>query len=143
MARKRVKVGRDHVQGLIGTSPQKAIEELIWNALDAGGDRVEVKLRFNAMSALDRLEVIDRGPGIQPAELDRAFGNIGNSIKAQQPTNADGRAYHGWEGKGRFKALALSPVAVWETAFRDNATIRKFQITLRRDEPDFFDDVGE
>ena len=139
MARKRVQVSRDHVQQLIGTSPQKAIEELIWNALDAGGARVEVKLRLNKMGGVDRVQVIDRGPGILPTELDRAFGNIGNSIKAQQHTNADGRAYHGREGKGRFKALALSPVAVWETAFRENGTIKVYQITLRRDEPDYYD----
>ncbi len=139
MTRKRVKVGRDHVQRLIGTSPQKAIEELIWNAFDAGGNRVEVKLRFNNMSGVDRLDIIDWGPGILPTELDRAFGNIGNSIKAQKQTNPDDRAYHGREGKGRFKALGLSPVAVWETAFRDDGTIRKYRITLRRDEPDYFD----
>ncbi len=139
MARKRVQVSRDHVQQLIGTSPQKAIEELIWNALDAGGARVEVKLRLNKMGGVDRVQVIDRGPGILPTELDRAFGNIGNSIKAQQHTNADGRAYHGREGKGRFKALALSPVAVWETTFRENGTIKVYQVTLRRDEPDYYD----
>ncbi|MBN2562337.1 MAG: ATP-binding protein [Phycisphaerae bacterium] len=139
MARKRVKVGRDHVQRLIGTSPQKAIEELIWNALDAGGDRVEVKLRLNKMGGVDCVQVIDRGPGIPSTDLDRAFGNIGNSIKAQRHANADGRAYHGREGKGRFKALALSPTAIWETVFRENGVIKSYRITLRRDDPDYFD----
>jgi len=61
MSRRKVEVGRDHVQLLMGTSPQKAIEELIWNALDAGGDRVEVKLHID-LGVVSRLEVIDHRP---------------------------------------------------------------------------------
>ena len=139
MPRRKVQVGRDHVQRLMGTSPQKAIEELIWNALDAGGNRVEVTLRMNDLGAVERLTVADRGPGIRPDELERAFGAIGNSLKVEKKTNPDNRAYHGREGKGRFKALSLCPTAVWETTYSDNGPPRTYTITVTRDDPEYYD----
>lgn len=139
MARRKVEVGRDHVQRLMGTSPLKAVEELIWNALDAGGDRVEVQLHFNELGAIDRLEVSDKGAGIRPVELERAFGAIGNSMKVEKKVNPDNRAYHGREGKGRFKALSLCPAAVWETAFRDDGKIQSYSIRVTRADPEYYD----
>lgn len=139
MPRRKVQVGRDHVQRLMGTSPQKAIEELIWNALDAGGNRVEVTLHMNDLGAVERLSVADRGPGIRPDELERAFGAIGNSLKVEKKTNPDNRAYHGREGKGRFKALSLCPTAVWETTYRENGDTQTYTITVARDDPEYYD----
>ena len=139
MARRKVQVGRDHVQRLMGTSPQKAIEELIWNALDAGGNRVEIRVYLNELGAVDRLEVSDEGPGIRPEELDRAFGEIGHSIKVEKKVNPDNRAYHGREGKGRFKALSLCPSATWDTTFRENGKAKTYSIKVTRDDPEYFD----
>jgi hypothetical protein len=139
MNRRKVEVGRDHVQRLMGTSPQKAIEELIWNALDAGGDRVEVTLRFNELGAVSRLEVADRGPGIKPDDIDRSFGSIGNSTKVERKINPDQRAYHGREGKGRFKALSLSPTVVWETRYRDEDNTLAYTIEVSRDSADYYE----
>lgn len=123
----------------MGTSPQKAVEELIWNALDAGGNRVDVKLWLNDLGAVDRLEVADRGPGIRSDELDRAFGSIGNSIKIERKVNPDQRAYHGREGKGRFKALSLSPAAVWETTYRENGKTLTYTVKLTREAAEYYE----
>jgi len=139
MPRRKVQVSRDHVQRLTTTSPQKAVEELIWNALDAGGDRVDVKLQLNELGAVSRLEVSDRGPGIKPGELDRAFGAIGNSVKLERKVNPDQRAYHGREGKGRFKALSLSPKAVWETTYRDSGETLCYTVTLTRSAAEYYE----
>jgi len=138
MNRRKVEVGRDHVQRLMGTSPQKAIEELIWNAVDAGGDHVDVKLQID-LGVVNRLEVIDRGPGIKPDDLERAFGSIGNSTKVERKVNPDQRAYHGREGKGRFKALSLSPAAIWKTSYRDGGKTLAYTIKVTRESADYYE----
>lgn len=139
MARQKVQVSRDHVQRLVRTSPQKAVEELIWNALDAGGDRVEVAMRINGLGVVQGLEVSDQGLGIRPNDLKRAFGQIGNSIKIERKVNPDNRAYHGREGKGRFKALSLCPVVIWKTTFSDNDTFKSYTITVTREDPEYYE----
>lgn len=139
MRRHKVEVGRDHVQRLMGTSPQKAVEELIWNALDAGGERVDVSLQMNELGAVNRLEVADRGPGIRPDDLERAFGAIGNSVKVERKVNPEQRAYHGREGKGRFKALSLCPTAVWETTVRENGKTLTYTVKVARDSADYYE----
>lgn len=138
MERKKVQVGRDHVQRLIAASPQKAIEELLWNALDAGGDRVEADLTLNELGAVQCIKVTDRGPGIHPADLDRAFGSIGNSIKAEKKVNPDNRTYHGREGKGRFKALTLCPAVIWRTTYDDTDTRNTYSIHVTREDPEYY-----
>ncbi len=139
MTRRKVDVASDHIERLISASPLKAVEELIWNAFDAGGNRVEVILTLNDLGSADVVEVVDAGPGITPSELDRAFGAIGGSVKPENKVNPDGRAYHGREGKGRFKALALSPTAVWTTVYRSNGSLQTYSITLKRESPEYFD----
>ncbi|MBL7649680.1 MAG: ATP-binding protein [Candidatus Hydrogenedentes bacterium] len=139
MARKKVDVAADHISKLASATPIKAIEELIWNALDAGGDRVEVNLTLNELSAVSQVEIIDYGPGIPVEELDRAFGEVGNSMKVERRINGDQRAYHGREGKGRFKALALSPIAIWETTYRVNGECKMYSVRLTRDMPDYYE----
>lgn len=123
----------------MGSSPQKAVEELIWNALDAGGDRVDVILRMNNLGTVDSLEVTDHGSGINPDDLDRAFGEIGNSIKAELLVNPNQRPYHGREGKGRFKALLLSPTAIWQTTYCQAGERLTYTIKVTRDAADYFD----
>ena len=105
MTHRKVEVARDHVKTLIGTSARRAVVELIWNALDAGGRIVDVTLRKNDLSSIETIEVADEGPGIRPDELPEAFGSIGDSKKVRERTNPEGRDYHGREGKGRFRAL--------------------------------------
>ena len=53
MSRLKLQVGPDHVNRQIGKSPQRAVFELIWNALDAGGSLVNVTLRVNNFGAID------------------------------------------------------------------------------------------
>jgi len=139
VAKHKVQVGRDHIQRLVSATPQKAVEELIWNGLDAGGNHVDVSLRLNDMGAVERVEISDRGPGIAPDELDRAFGQIGNSVKIDKKVNPDNRAYHGREGKGRFKALSICTTAVWKTVFRENDTLKSYDITLTRNDPEYYE----
>lgn len=142
MSQHKVEVARDHVQTLIGNSPLKAVIELIWNGLDAGGQVVDVTLRENDLGSVDTIEVADEGPGIPPHELKEGFGSIGNSKKVRERTNPAGREYHGREGKGRFRALFLCPHVRWETTYADlDGKYWSYSISLTRTEPDFFDDT--
>lgn len=138
MTKRQVNVSRDHVQTLTKAAPIKAIAELLWNALDAGGTTVEVRMRLNELNAVTQLEVVDHGPGIPPSELEHAFGRIGDSFKPKTKLNNEGRVYHGREGKGRFRALALCPKAVWRTTYTDNGKMLTYEIAVHRDDPDFY-----
>lgn len=126
----KVEVSAQHMKKLIASSPQSAIEELLWNALDAGGDSVEVKLTLTGLGTVDALEIVDHGTGIPFEDLPRAFGKIGDSVKPNKKQNAEGRQYHGSEGKGRFKALALAPQAIWQTVYSPSRTAPNLSYTI-------------
>lgn len=144
MTQRQVKTSREHIQSLAKATPLQAVEELIWNGLDAGGSTVEVKLHESTskMGSLEAIEVIDHGIGIPSAELDAAFGEIGNSRKPAIKVNGDGRAFHGREGRGRLKALSICQQPEWETTYRGNGKLRRYVIRIHRNTPDFFD-VGD
>lgn len=139
MARKKLKVGRDHVQKQAQASPLAAIEELIWNGLDAGGQLVEVRLFENELHGVRRVEVEDRGSGISPDEVDSAFGTIGESTKLKRQTTPEGRLLHGREGRGRFKALALCSAPVWHTTFKRKGKLSTYSIMFRRADPEYYE----
>jgi len=77
MARSHVNVSKDHIQSLAKTNPLAAVEEIIWNALDSGSERVETLLQMNKMGGVQNVEIIDYGTGIPIDELEQAFGNLG------------------------------------------------------------------
>jgi hypothetical protein len=139
VGKKKVKTSVDHIQSLTAASAQKALEELIWNGLDAGGNTVEVRLRLNEHQGLATVEVTDCGPGIPLAEVEDAFGEIGNSRKPKLKANSDGRALVGREGKGRLKAMAFCRQPVWTTVYERDGRHWQYTITISRDAPDNYD----
>ncbi|MCE9554582.1 MAG: ATP-binding protein [Planctomycetes bacterium] len=142
MLKKQVKTSREHIQSLSKATPLQAVEELIWNGLDAGGPMVEVRLALGEMGSLQNIEIIDSGAGIPQDQLEQAFGEIGNSQKVRLKVNKDGRLFHGSEGKGRLKALALCRQPEWIITYRKNGELRRYSIKINRDDPDYFE-VGE
>lgn len=138
MIRKRVRASRDHIQSLAKAYPLQAIEELIWNGLDAGGPIVEVRFKLNKMSAIQTIEVVDKGTGIPHHELNRAFGALGDSKKLTQKVTDEGRVLHGREGRGRFKALSLCPQPEWTTTYRKDGKYLRYTVKISRTDPDYF-----
>lgn len=63
MTRYSVDVQEDHIQRLV-RRPLAGIAELIWNALDADADHVEVRLIRGAAGGLDAVAVEDDGHGM-------------------------------------------------------------------------------
>ena len=68
------------------------------------------------------------GLGIQRADVEKLFGNLGASWK-KTTARLNGRALHGKNGKGRFKAFALGDWVEWNTTYRANDKTYTYKIT--------------
>jgi Histidine kinase-, DNA gyrase B-, and HSP90-like ATPase len=74
MTRVTVKVESDHLEKLARPSRRLAgIAEMIWNAVDAEAEVVEVRVLENALQGVDSVEVNDNGHGMTQAEALKAF----------------------------------------------------------------------
>ena len=107
---------RDHIASLSAATPLKALEELVWNALDADATEVKIDLVTNPLGGIDAVRVSDNGTGIDILKVENTFGGIGGSWKRTSGrTPGAGRRLHGRRGKGRFKAFALGSHVEWRT----------------------------
>jgi hypothetical protein len=103
----KIDIKPDHLERLTKASAYEALEELIWNALDADAQFIDIKANENGMGGYDKLVIEDDGHGIRFEELEQAFGSLGGSPKSYKSHSPKGRALHGKYGQGRFKAFAL------------------------------------
>ena len=111
-----VQAQADHIESLAKSSPLAAVEELVWNALDADAKEVKVDLVTNPLGAVEAVRVTDDGTGIDVLKVDETFGNLGGSWKRTgKGTPLNGRRLHGRQGRGRFKAFALGSLVEWRT----------------------------
>ena len=111
-----VQAQADHIESLAKSSPMAAVEELVWNALDADAKEVKVDLVTNPLGAVEAVRVADDGTGIDVLKIDETFGNLGGSWKRSgKGTLLNGRRLHGRHGRGRFKAFALGTLVEWRT----------------------------
>jgi hypothetical protein len=137
-----VVVQDDHLKKIAATrNPLRALEELIWNGLDADADEVFVEFDDDILVKLATIRVTDRGDGIPYARAEQLFSSLGDSWKVRQEKTRKGRFIHGHNGEGRFKAFALGEEVSWETTFSDkkkhltyiiaasNADLRQFTIS--------------
>ena len=114
-----VQAQADHIESLFKATALSAIEELVWNALDADAKEVKVDLITNQLGAVDAVRVSDNGTGIDVLNADATFGSLGGSWKrsAKPFTGTLKRRLHGRHGRGRFKAFALGGHVEWRTSF--------------------------
>jgi DNA topoisomerase VI subunit B len=88
----QLQVAEDHVERLTKVKkPILAIEELIWNSLDADATEVRVDLTESRLGGLERITVKDNGHGILPAVCDNAFASLGGSPKLRKSISPTGR----------------------------------------------------
>lgn len=135
MARYEISVRADHLERLVHPrAPRPAIEELIWNALDADADLVDVRFVTTPLGAVEDIIIRDDGHGIPPGTCDSAFRNLGDSWKKNAAGTRDkGRSLHGNKGEGRFRAFALGRNAVWTTVADDvDGRRRRSRIEIKR-----------
>ena len=112
----RVQAKADYIASLSHSSPLAAIEELVWNALDADAHEVRIDLIQNALGAVEAIRISDDGAGVDVDRIDSTFGGLGGSWKkGRAMTIALKRRLHGRHGRGRFKAFALGGHVEWRT----------------------------
>lgn len=109
-----VEIDSEVLRGASKCDAIEAIEELIWNSLDADATRVNIEYQFSALGALEFLRVRDNGIGFEVGPKE-AFGCFGSSLKKLRDRTPAGRIQHGREGRGRYKALALGSAATWSS----------------------------
>lgn len=132
----------DHIASLYKASPIAALEELVWNALDANAREVQIDLVMNAMQGIEAIRVSDDGTGIDILKIDGTFGSLGGSWKRQAAGRVPpqgGRNLHGRHGRGRFKAFALGGIAEWRTTMRAGGELLSFKISGEADRPGVFE----
>lgn len=123
-------VAHEHIADLTATKkPVVAVEELIWNALDADACNVTITLARNNLDGLEHIVVEDDGHGINPATKEETLGKLGGSLKRIGYKTPGGRTLHGKEGKGRFRAFALGDRVEWASRYNDNGVVKEWSIT--------------
>lgn len=136
-----VRAQADHIASLFKSTPAAAIEELVWNALDADAKEVKIDLITNSLGAVEAVRVSDDGTGINVAECESTFGSLGGSWKrlASKSGAESHRRLHGRNGRGRFKAFALGTRAEWRTTILGNdGAFRSYIISGDAEKPGVF-----
>ena len=124
-----VQAQADHIASFAKSAPVAAIEELVWNALDADAREVKVDLVTNALGAVEAVRVADDGTGIDVLNADSTFGFLGGSWKRLgSATEREHRRLHGRNGRGRFKAFALGDHVEWRTTVRIGGELLSYVI---------------
>lgn len=113
-----VQAQADHIASLAKAAPLSALEELVWNALDADAHEVRIDLLSNSLGAVEAVRVSDDGTGIDVLKADSTFGSLGGSWKRFGEQTPAKRRLHGRHGRGRFKAFALGSHVEWRTTVR-------------------------
>lgn len=109
----RVEVQRDYIEKITNASPERALAELIWNALDADATEVSVFFVPSAVGGVEEIVIKDNGVGFSVNDAESYFTSLGGSWKASQQRTLAGREIHGKEGQGRFKGFSLGRSIEW------------------------------
>lgn len=118
-------------------TPELALGELVWNALDADATQVDLTLRRDVASGPPvRVTATDDGHGIGPHEIDAAFAAHRKSPKSGRRTSPMGRPMHGRSGRGRFRSFAVARRVRWRTWAPDElGSVATSEVTLDVDAP--------
>ena len=134
-----VQAQADHIASLAKGTPLAALEELVWNALDADAREVRIDLVLNMLQGIEAIRVSDDGTGIDVLKADATFGSLGGSWKrGASRTPLAHRRLHGHHGRGRFKAFALGQDVEWRTTVREGDGLLSYKICGELSNPGVF-----
>lgn len=126
-----VGIAPDAIEQIAKVAVERAVEELIWNALDAEATKVEVAFVTNALDGIDQVVISDNGHGISYEQAEHIFRQIGGSPKTNRRRSPKlDRPYHGKEGKGRYKAFSIGRTVVWQSRAMQKGVLQSFGIKL-------------
>ncbi|WP_417659600.1 ATP-binding protein [Pseudidiomarina sp.] len=115
----QVEVQSDHLDKVSKSSPLTAVTELVWNALDADANTVEVIVDSGDMG-ISAIHVKDDGHGVDYDKASAYFKGLGGSWKNDKGQSPNGRFLHGREGQGRFKSFSVGRVVEWTTRYQSH-----------------------
>ena len=135
-----VQAQSDHIASLAKATPLAAIEELVWNALDADAREVRVDVLTNTLGGVEGVRVSDDGSGIDVIGVDSTFGSLGGSWKRTNTATGNlRRRLHGRHGRGRFKAFSLGTRVEWRTTVRAGKDLLSYAISGTLENPGVFE----
>lgn len=138
MTKVHVIAKRDFLESLTNAKPLDGLAEIIWNGFDAQAEHVQVFFELNDMDGIESIKVRDHGYGINREKVESYFGNLGESWKKAQHRQ-NGRALHGKNGKGRFKAFGLGERIEWSTSYKQDGKVYTYTIKGNANSLDDFD----
>ena len=104
----------DGVLNKYQTNPLLAIQEIIWNSIDADANNIRVTFDENELKALKGISIKDDGIGFSTNNIEIDISNLSTSNKKNTLQSPGGRLYHGKRGEGFYKIAHLGNV-VWKT----------------------------
>lgn len=129
-----ISVEKDHIESLTKSNGINAISELLWNSLDADADEIHVEYMPTILGGYEYIRIIDNGHGLTYEKAQDVFSRLGGSEKKIITQSPKGRQYHGKEGKGRYKGLALGDFVKFTSNFQSKENVSEFTITLDRNQ---------
>nr|WP_199000932.1 ATP-binding protein [Flavobacterium sp. ASV13] len=132
-------VEKDHIESLTKANGVTAISELIWNSLDSDSTQINVNYKKNRLGLIEEIIVHDNGLGLKYSKAENVFGRLGGSVKKTENVSPGGRHYHGKEGRGRYKSLALGDLITFTSTFKNADQFQQFDITIDRNNLSYSD----
>ena len=127
----KVRIESDAIEKFSKVSVDQALEEMIWNAIDAEASVIEIVLDRQDLEGINRIVIRDDGHGISIDDAEKIFGSIGGSLKRLRRRSPKlDRPYHGKEGKGRYKAFSLGRHIEWHSRVLTSGKVSSFSVTL-------------
>ncbi|MCF2517776.1 ATP-binding protein [Dyadobacter sp. CY351] len=127
-------VEKDHIESLTRANGINALAELLWNSLDADASEVKIEYVPTELGNYEYIKVLDNGHGLTYEKAQDVFSRLGGSEKKNKTQSPSGRQFHGKEGKGRYKGLALGDLVKFTSVYQNNGAYSEFTITLDRNQ---------
>lgn len=123
-------VEKDHIESLTKANGITALSELIWNSLDADADEIKIDYKQTNLGGYEYIKVVDNGHGLTYEKAQDVFSRLGGSEKKHKTQSPKGRQFHGKEGKGRYKSLALGDIVKFTSNFQSKSSSYEFTIII-------------
>lgn len=127
-------VEHDHIEAQTKANGISALSELIWNSLDADATEINVDYRSTALGGYEYLRIKDNGHGLTYEKAQDVFSRLGGSEKKIKTKSPGGRPYHGKEGKGRYKSLALGDLVEFSSVYEYDGKFSHFTAKIDRNQ---------
>jgi len=140
----KVLVSHESIERQINTNiknPFDALNEYIWNSIDSGAKKIEIKVGITQGFYINELKIIDDGSGIDYDDLKKElFGKFNDSIRALEK-GKNKSLPHGYRGFGRFSFIKFANRCIWNTIYKSKSDGKnyKYEIEITNDNLDGYE----